>query len=100
GTGGAVRISTVGGRGGVNPLARRPCDLDVGAWVLDDEGVVEFQFNPRRLPASDVDRLRQAFDEELAAVLDHCTGRRAPELTPADLTYSALSLDELDELFE
>ena len=100
GTGGDVRIATVGGHGGVNPLASRPCDLDVSAWVLGAEGVVEFQFTPSRLSASDVARLRQAFDEELAAVLDHCTGMRAPELTPADLTYSALSLDELDELFE
>ena len=98
--GAAVRVLPIGGAGGVNPLAARTCDLDVSALVLGAEGVVEFQFTPSRLPAADVARLREAFDEELGAIVDHCAGVRAPELTPADLTYSALSLDELDELFE
>jgi non-ribosomal peptide synthase protein (TIGR01720 family) len=97
---GRVRVSPLGGAGGVNPLAARPCDLDISALVLGEEGVVEFQFNPLRIPSGDVTTLRLAFDEELSAVLDHCAGKHEPELTPADLTFSALSLDELDELFE
>jgi amino acid adenylation domain-containing protein/non-ribosomal peptide synthase protein (TIGR01720 family) len=97
---GAIRISTSGGGDGVHPDAARPCDLDISALVLGDEASIEFQFAPSRFAAADVARLRQAFDEELTCVLDHCTTMRAPELTPADLTYSALSLDELDELFE
>jgi non-ribosomal peptide synthase protein (TIGR01720 family) len=96
----AFRVSPIGGSAGVNPLALRPCELDVSALVIGDDAIVEFQFNPARLPVSDAARLRQAFSEELNAVLDHCIGLSAPELTPADLTYSALSLDELDELFE
>jgi hypothetical protein len=35
----------------------------------------------------------------LLAVSDHCCRQTRTELTPADLTYSALSVDELEDLF-
>ena len=45
-----------------------------------------------------VETLCRLFQEALVELIDLCSAREGSELTPADLTYSDLSFDELDAL--
>jgi non-ribosomal peptide synthase protein (TIGR01720 family) len=83
----------------VSPQGPRPFALEVGAIIAAGALTVAFTFDASVERAA-MRRLRDAADEELRAVVAHCLGRRAPELTPADLTHKGLTLQDLDELFD
>jgi non-ribosomal peptide synthase protein (TIGR01720 family) len=82
-----------------SPRGPRPFALEVGAIITGGSLAVAFTFDAHVEPARRR-QLRDAADEELRRVLAHCLGRRAPELTPADLTHKGLTLEELDGLFD
>ncbi|MGE0446219.1 MAG: amino acid adenylation domain-containing protein [Vicinamibacterales bacterium] len=82
-----------------SPQGPRPFALEIGAMIAAGALTVAFTFDVAVERAA-MRRLRDAADEELRAVVAHCLGRRAPELTPADLTHKGLTLQDLDGLFD
>jgi amino acid adenylation domain-containing protein/non-ribosomal peptide synthase protein (TIGR01720 family) len=42
----------------------------------------------------------EKFRTELTNIINHCINQESTELTPGDLTYKGLSIDDLDNLFE
>jgi non-ribosomal peptide synthase protein (TIGR01720 family) len=84
----------------VNPGARRPFALEIAALVIHGRLRLSIVYPGRHVDRAGMHGLCTAIDEELGAVVDHCLSRAATELTPSDLTHKALSLEELDELFD
>jgi non-ribosomal peptide synthase protein (TIGR01720 family) len=83
-----------------SPRGPRPFAVEIAAIVADGALRVALTFAGRTVDRAVMRRLRDALDEELRHVVAHCLGRTAPELTPADLTHKALTLEELDGLFD
>jgi non-ribosomal peptide synthase protein (TIGR01720 family) len=94
-------LSPAGDRIGpvVSPHGLRPFALEISAIVANGLLDLAFTFDAA-VERATMRRLREAADDELRDVVAHCLGRRAPELTPADLTHKALTLEELDGLFD
>jgi non-ribosomal peptide synthase protein (TIGR01720 family) len=57
-----------------------------------------FTYNKYEYRDSTIKKLADLYRSNLEEIIDHCTKKEEKELTPADLTYSDLSLDELEEL--
>jgi iturin family lipopeptide synthetase B len=83
-----------------SPAGPRPFALEIAAIVVADRLRLSLIFAATRLARSRVRELRNALDEELRRVVEHCITREATELTPADLTHKGMTLDELDDLFD
>jgi amino acid adenylation domain-containing protein/non-ribosomal peptide synthase protein (TIGR01720 family) len=83
----------------VSPRGPRPFVIEITALVVGETMRLSLT-SPEDVASASVVRLSDMIREELRVVVDHCLERNAPELTPADLTHSSLSLDEFDELFD
>ena len=74
--------------------------MEIAAIVIDGCLRLSLTYAASQIEPREMRRLRDAVDDELRLVVHHCLSRRAPELTPADLTHKDLSLEELDSLFD
>lgn len=83
----------------VSPQMSLAHELDILGLV--DNKVLQFHFAYNRLRYSD-ESIRQLGDlylQSVSALIAFCLGQNSSELTPSDLTYQELSIDELDLLF-
>ncbi|WLQ16684.1 amino acid adenylation domain-containing protein [Hahella aquimaris] len=79
----------------VPPEAPRPCALEISAMALG--GHLRLQLCIDRVrPLLDADALLTRWSEQLADLAAHCLARPDTTVTPSDLTYSDISLDELE----
>ncbi|MDA8018156.1 MAG: amino acid adenylation domain-containing protein [Thermoanaerobaculia bacterium] len=74
----------------------RPTELDIGAAVLRGRLFLEIGYSRHRFSRHRTEALLVALRDSIGEVIDHCSGRLHPEVTPADLTYSGISLEELE----
>ena len=82
----------------VSPQSEREFSLQLAGSVLGGVLQLGVTYSETVIDAAAVDALCRAWRAHLDRVIEHCVAREAPELTPSDLTYSDLSLDELEEI--
>jgi non-ribosomal peptide synthase protein (TIGR01720 family) len=80
----------------VSPLAARPHLLDISGIIVDDMLTVSLTCSRRAFGAEQAQSLATAMRVELIEIIEHCCDGRQTEPTPSDLTYSDLTLDELE----
>ena len=86
--------------GAVSADAHTLAELEVSAWVLDGRARLMLAFDHQRFSQLAMDALVESWHAELTRVLAHCAGVEGVELTPADLSYSQLTVDELEDIFK
>lgn len=84
----------------VNPRGPRPFALEVGAALIGGELRVTLGYAAGQVDAARIRQLSDDLEKHTRQLVEHCLGKNSSELTPADLTYKGLSLDELDGLFD
>ena len=84
--------------GTVSPDAVRPCLIDVECMVRNRSLVLRMGYGTARFSHETITRLLDVYGATLQAICDHCLGRDVVELTPSDIDYDGLELDELDDL--
>ncbi len=72
----------------------------VEGFVLGDQLRASLRYNGGLFRAETMERLADGFRAELLAVMDHCLRREEAELTPSDIDYDGLGIDELDEVLD
>lgn len=82
----------------VNPMIPRPVALDISAIVLNGQLEGSFAFSPYQIDSAVIEVLADSYHANLAEVIGHCCAQRETEVTPSDLTYSDLTLDEFDRI--
>ncbi len=95
-----LRPSAEAIEGGVDPAAPLLAELEASAIVLAGELRLMLAYNRRRFEGPAMGALMQAWREELGLVVQHCREQSGTRLTPADLSYSQLTVDELEGLFK
>ncbi|WP_431685778.1 amino acid adenylation domain-containing protein [Hahella sp. NBU794] len=79
----------------VPPEAPRPCALEISAMALGGRLRLQLCIDRAR-PLLDAEVLLTRWSEQLAHLAEHCLGCAGATVTPSDLTYSDISLDELE----
>ncbi|WP_224360463.1 non-ribosomal peptide synthetase [Hyalangium versicolor] len=79
-----------------HPEASRLFDIDILASVAREALRVDISFDTTAFARTRIQELVTGLQRELEHVITHCTTRDAPELTPSDIDYAGLSIDELD----
>ncbi|MET0405089.1 MAG: condensation domain-containing protein, partial [Cystobacter sp.] len=79
-----------------HPEAPRLFALDVLASVENGRLQVELSYDSTRFTPDRMRALVEALRQQLELVTTHCVTRDAPELTPSDIDYAGMSIDELD----
>lgn len=96
---GLFQVSTDATGEGVDPDAARSVDIDIGAMVLEKELELSVSASRQRYAEGSLKEFLGLMQGEILALSDHCGNKKTAELTPADLTSSDISLDELEDLF-
>jgi non-ribosomal peptide synthase protein (TIGR01720 family) len=99
GNGAPLRMSSEFIEGGVSPDAATLAELEVSALAITGRLRLMLAFNEKRFTFAAMQALLESWQRELRAITDHCRDRPYTELTPADLTYSRLTVDELEDIF-
>ncbi|MCP4351222.1 MAG: amino acid adenylation domain-containing protein [Desulfobacterales bacterium] len=60
---------------------------------------IKASYNKSLFKQESIEKILSDYKQELLTIADHCQGKETTELTPADLTYSDLSIDDLDGIF-
>lgn len=80
----------------VSPKAERTFELDISAMILNAEFELSVSYNFRHFEDEGIDEFLSLIREEMRNIIRHCQEKETQELTPGDLTYSDLSLEELE----
>ena len=97
--GAAFRLAAEPIGGGVSPDAECLAAMEISGLIAGGRLQLAIAYNRVRFGAEAMQALATAWCTEIAAAIEHCRHRTATELTPADLTYSGLSVDELEDMF-
>jgi len=83
----------------VSPEAPRAHDLDIVGLVVAGQLEITGSYHNKRYNTASIEKLLTAYQNALSTVIAHCQSQQSTELTPADLTYKDISLEELDSFF-
>ena len=77
----------------------RPFELEFSAMVMGGRVECQLSFSRRRWQRASLEHVFNRYLAHLNEIVDHCRGRERQKLTPSDLSYSDLSIDELEDIF-
>jgi len=83
----------------IAPNLERPYLLDVESMIIQGQLHLSIHYNPQHYHTTTIQQILSTYHQILLAIINHCQQKQIAELTPADLTYSGLSLDDLDDIF-
>jgi iturin family lipopeptide synthetase B len=78
----------------------REHELEVSGIISGGRLVMSVIYSKKQYKAENVGRLLKHYEGALSDIIDCCSARKAPELTPGDLTYPDLSIETLRQLKE
>lgn len=84
----------------VNPDLIRTTELDVGVVILQQHAEISIQYSPHLFSDRDAQRFLQDYQHNIESVVHFCVDYHQQEVTPSDLSYSNISMEELEGLFE
>ncbi|GAB5525199.1 MAG: hypothetical protein Roseis2KO_30710 [Roseivirga sp.] len=73
-------------------------DWDISGLIKEEQLEMTLSYSEGHYHADTVQSFMLDFEAALKTLIDHCCEYGKEELTPSDLTYKQLSIDQLDEL--
>jgi len=83
----------------VNPQMPLAHEIDMLSLVKNKTLQIHIAYNRLRFSDESIRQLGDLYLQSVSALLACCLAQEGSEVTPSDLTYQELSLDELDLLF-
>ena len=85
----------------LSPQGIREHDLVVTAIVIDKQLRASVSYNNQQFKKETMETLVKAFEDHLNAIIDHCLLQDNKEqVTPSDLGFKGLSIDQLENFFD
>jgi non-ribosomal peptide synthase protein (TIGR01720 family) len=85
--------------GHVNTDAACLAEIELSAMIVARQLRLRIAYNQRRVDASVMEAFLAGWQSAVTDAIEHCRARRHTELTPADLSYSQVTVDELEDMF-
>lgn len=83
----------------ISPELNRSYILEIEGMVIRDRFQLIISYNKKHYKSETIEKLMLNFEKGLLELINHCKEKQSTELTPADLTYKGLELDDLDDIF-
>jgi amino acid adenylation domain-containing protein/non-ribosomal peptide synthase protein (TIGR01720 family) len=77
---------------------QRPYELDVSGIIINKQLEISTSYSRKQYKSETVEILSKHFKSELNRIISYCSTMKGKELTPGDLTYSYLSIENLERL--
>ncbi|MCP4153812.1 MAG: non-ribosomal peptide synthetase, partial [bacterium] len=95
---GAIRISHLGTGETVSPELEAPYALDINGMAAAGNLRLNIVYSAHQYQREEIETLARFYKEVLQGIILHCKNQKLRRPTPSDLTYSKLTIRELDEL--
>ena len=83
----------------ISPLQEHVYEWMVEAWVQQQRMHLSLSFNTRRYEPEAMRAVLRTYEQQLRRLLAFCLAQTQPSLTPSDLTYKKLSMEQLKNFF-
>ncbi|OAD21490.1 Non-ribosomal peptide synthase domain protein [Candidatus Thiomargarita nelsonii] len=84
----------------ISPLSELTHDLSISGIIVANQFKISVSFSPYRYQPQSIEKFLESYREEIGLIISHCQQKDDQELTPSDLSYTDLSLDELDDIMD
>jgi iturin family lipopeptide synthetase B len=81
----------------VNPGMERNHELDFTGMIADQTLAITVAYNPNRIPTDKIKHFMTELKNEVEFIVEFCVNTEM-QLTPSDLSYKDMSIDELDAI--
>ena len=72
--------------------------LDISGMVVDKKMRLSIRYSNKQYTHTTIHRLIEAYEEQLQHIIKHLSAEQKTHVTPVDLTYKELTIEELQEL--
>lgn len=93
-----IARESVGNTRGKNQ--QREYELDVSGIISGNQLAISIAYSEKQYSAETIETLLENFKKELTAIITFCVTQEKKELTPSDMDYKNLSIEELDTIFD
>ncbi|MCI0471200.1 MAG: amino acid adenylation domain-containing protein, partial [Candidatus Aminicenantes bacterium] len=83
-----------------SPKGEQELELDISGIISDKKLKISVSYSSRRFKSQTIDNFLDSYKTSLVSIITFCLGRQEKELTPSDLDYKDLSIEELDTIFD
>lgn len=83
---------------GFAPEEKRPFEIEIIAGVRNGKFEATLTWNEERIKRGTVEAIAEEWLAQIGAMIQHALAVDAPQLTPSDIDYDGLSIDDLDDL--
>lgn len=84
----------------VSPELEREYAIDINCMVIGGRLKVKVEFNKEQFFQTTIESFTKEYINSLRMVIAHCTQKEGTELTPGDVGYSEISLEEFEDLVD
>ncbi|MVP02592.1 non-ribosomal peptide synthetase, partial [Paenibacillus lutrae] len=78
----------------------RTFPLEINSMVLDGSLSLDLSYSRKEYRPETMERLALYLQESLQAIIAHCAAQERTELTPSDVQFKGLSVDELEQIVQ
>ncbi|MCP4157691.1 MAG: non-ribosomal peptide synthetase, partial [bacterium] len=87
--------------GKIRSLKRqRRYDWDIVGIIAGGQLTVTISYNRHQYKKETMEKMAAHYEEQLKRIITYCARQQEEDITPSDLTYDKLSIDELDGIFD
>ncbi len=97
-TGDQFRLAEESSGHDVSPEAELLYDVDLNGIVIQGKLEMSVTYNRKLYKAESIEKLGAHFRRELLAITAHCAAVEDTEITPSDIDYDGLDIDQLDDV--
>ncbi|UCH95077.1 MAG: amino acid adenylation domain-containing protein, partial [Candidatus Aminicenantes bacterium] len=83
---------------GVGPGFETTSNIEINGIMVDDRLQFSFDFNSHRYRSESIQSLADCYKERLLTLIRHCVSRQNRELTPSDLGYNKINLEDFSTI--
>ncbi|NEN81312.1 non-ribosomal peptide synthase/polyketide synthase [Paenibacillus elgii] len=96
----ALQLSPYSTGASISANAWRTCALDINGMISEGTLKLTIGYSGKEYRKETMERVGGLLKASLREVVEHCLGKERAELTPSDVLYKELTLEELDALVE
>jgi non-ribosomal peptide synthase protein (TIGR01720 family) len=94
-----IKISSISPGENISPEMERTCAIDINGMVVQGKLSLVFTYNKYEYKRDNMEKLAAGYRSHLLDIIDHCHKKEEKELTPSDLGYAGIKIEEI-EAFE
>ena len=81
-----------------SPESERISNLDINAVITKGKFTLTISYSMHQYKGDTILKLAESYKKHLLNIIDYCLKRENSEITPSDLTYDKLSIQELNDI--